>query len=143
MWRRVCGSQPIAEWLGFQIDLAKGQFAVPERKVITLKAKLLELQNVRWVQARYLASVIGKISSLSLGLGPISHLMTRGLYGAFNKQLSWSQKLELTVEASEEMNFWLNNLEGMIFGLSLQQSGWFTLMLALRDMVAILLNMET
>ena len=60
---------------------------------------------------RYLASVINKISSLFLGLGPISHLMTRGLYAALNKRLSWSQKLELTVEASEEMNFWINNLE--------------------------------
>ena len=100
----------IVEWLGFQIDLTKGEFAVSECKVVTLKAKLLELQSVRWVQARYLASVIGKISSLSLGLGPISCLMTCGLYAALNKRLSWSQKLELAVEASEEVNFWITHL---------------------------------
>jgi len=37
--------------------------------------------------------------------------MTQGLYAALNKQLSWFQKLELTVEASEEVNLWLCNLE--------------------------------
>jgi len=52
------------EWIGFLINLTKGEFAVPEHKMQALKSKLLEIKSVRHVQARYLASVIGKISSM-------------------------------------------------------------------------------
>ena len=58
------------EWLGFLINLTKGEFAVPERKIQAFKSKLLEVKSVRHVQARHLPSVIGKINSMSLGLVP-------------------------------------------------------------------------
>ena len=48
---------------------------------------------------------------MSLGLGPVCHLMTRSLYATLNGRQSWFQKLELTVEALEEVGFWLSNLE--------------------------------
>jgi len=38
-------------------------------------------------------------------------MMTQGLYAALNKRLSPFQKLHLTVEALEEVNFWLNSSE--------------------------------
>ena len=47
------------EWLGFLIDLYIGEFSVPEDKIKALKLKLREVQSVRLVHAKYLASVIG------------------------------------------------------------------------------------
>ena len=99
------------EWLGFLIDLSKGEFAIPEDKIRALKTRLLEIQSVRCVQARYLASVIGKINSMSLGLGPVSRLMTQSMYATLNTRLSWFQKLELLAEALEEVRFWLDRLK--------------------------------
>ena len=58
----------------------------------------------------HLASVIGKISSMSLGLGPVYCLMTWSLYATLNGRQFWFQKLELIVEALE-VGFWLSNLE--------------------------------
>jgi len=63
------------EWLGFIVDLSKGEFTVPEDKIKALKLKLREVQSAGLVRAKCLASVIGKINSLSLGLGPVSRLM--------------------------------------------------------------------
>ena len=77
----------------------------------TLKSKLLEVKSIRHVQARHLASVIGMISSVSLGLGPVCHLITQSLYATLNGRQFWFQKLELTVEALKEVGFWLSNLE--------------------------------
>jgi len=48
---------------------------------------------------------------MPLGLGPVCRLMTRSLYATLNGRQSWFQRLELTVEALEEMGFWLSNLE--------------------------------
>jgi len=42
---------------------------------------------------------------MSLGLGPVSCLMTWSMYA------TWCQKLELSAEAVEEMGFWLDSLE--------------------------------
>ena len=99
------------EWLGFLIDLSKGEFAIPENKIQALKCRLLEIQNTKHVQAKYLASVIGKINSMSLGLDPVSRLMTRSMYVTLNSRLAWYQKVEISAEASEEVGFWLNRLE--------------------------------
>ena len=99
------------EWLRFLIDLSIGEFSVLEDKIKSLKLKLREVQSVRLVHAKYLASVIGKINSMSLGLGPVSRLMTRSMYATLNTRLSWCQKLELLAEAMEEVRFWLHSLE--------------------------------
>ena len=68
------------EWLGFHIDLNRGIFAVPPEKIESLKSAIKHIREVPQVPARLLASVIGKIMSMSLGLGPVIHLMTRTLY---------------------------------------------------------------
>jgi len=58
-------------------------------KIKALKSRLLEIKGVSYVPTRCLASGIGKISSISLGLGPVTRLMTRSLYTTLNKKLSW------------------------------------------------------
>ena len=49
--------------------------------------------------ARKLASLIGKIISMSLPLGPVTRLMTHSLYATLNNR-----------EALEELKFWFNEV---------------------------------
>ena len=60
--------------------------------------------------ARKLASLIGKIKSMSLALCLITRLMTRSLYATLNNRVAWCQKLLLTPEALEELKFWFNEV---------------------------------
>lgn len=70
------------EWLGFQIDLSVGEFSVPLFKIDALKAKLLEVQEARYLPASQLASLIGRIISMSLTLGLVTRLMIQNLYAS-------------------------------------------------------------
>ena len=54
----------------------KGEFSVPEVKLSALHAKLLNAQQVQVLSAKQLASLIGKIISMSLALCPVTQLMT-------------------------------------------------------------------
>ena len=98
------------EWLGFQIDLHKGEFKVPQVKLEKLKVLLHEIHDAYSVQARCLASLLGKIMSMSLALGPVTRLMTRSLYAVLNGKAAWCQGLVLTPEATEELQFWVGQI---------------------------------
>ena len=98
------------EWLGFQIDLSKGEFKVPQYKLDRLKLQLCEIEKGQSVPARFLASLIGKILSMSLALGLVTRLMTRSLYGVLNSKATWCQKLVLTPEALSEVKFWVGEI---------------------------------
>lgn len=63
------------EWLGFNIDLAKGEFLMPTKKLEVLTSQLHVVMKAPAVPA--LASVVGNIMSMSLALGPVTHLKTR------------------------------------------------------------------
>jgi len=100
------------EWyIGFMINLSKGGFSIPVEKINALKARLLEIKSIGYVPARCLTSIVGKISSTSLGLGTVTKLMTRSLYATLNKKLSWCQRLKVPTEALVEIEFWLDRLE--------------------------------
>ena len=51
------------------------------------------------VPATVLASIIGKILSMALVLGPVARLMTHNLYAMLNARSSWHQELFITQEA--------------------------------------------
>ena len=98
------------EWLGFIIDLEKGQFLVPPGKLASLHENLMRVNDLPCVPACMLASVIGKIVAMSLALGPVTRMMTRSMYGVLNAKQSWCQCLLLSPEAKQELNFWLDQL---------------------------------
>ena len=98
------------KWLGFVIDLSKGEFSVPDSKISKLKRKLQEIKNAKLVSARQIASVAGTIISMSLALGSISRLMTRSLYAVLNNRISWYQMFSLTKEALKEIDFWAERI---------------------------------
>uniref|UniRef100_A0A1X7USH4 Tyr recombinase domain-containing protein n=1 Tax=Amphimedon queenslandica TaxID=400682 RepID=A0A1X7USH4_AMPQE len=47
---------------------------------------------------------------MSLGLGPIARLHTRGLYRLLNSRFSWFVDLKVSLEAKEELRFWAEKL---------------------------------
>ena len=60
------------EWLGFHVDLNKGVFAVPPEKIESLKSIINLIREVPQVLAWQLASWVGKIMTMSLGLEPVT-----------------------------------------------------------------------
>ena len=101
----------ITTWLRFDINLEKGKLAVPVRKSLALQCHLNSIVSQKYLPARQLASLIGKIISMSLALGPIARFMTRGLYAALNNRHSWYQSIEISSEALLEPKFCLHNFD--------------------------------
>ena len=63
-------------WLGFEINLHEGQLFIPQTKLTDTCELLKSLCHKQVIPARLLASMIGKIVSMSLALGPITRLMS-------------------------------------------------------------------
>ena len=83
---------------------------MPQCKLDKLKLHLCEVKKAQLVTARCLASLIGKIMSMALALGPVTRLMTRSLYAVLNSKAAWCQRLVLTSEALVELNFWIHEI---------------------------------
>ena len=92
-------------WLGFEIEIEGGVLSVPEQKLENLVSQLRDESEVKVVPATAVASIIGKVLSMGLALGPVTRLMTRNLYAMLNARSSWRQELFITQEAQEELAF--------------------------------------
>ena len=97
-------------WLGFDINLEHNQLLVPLHKIEALQAQIRWAITQPILPAKVLASLIGKIISMSLAFGPIARFMTRSLYAMLNTRQSWFQQLQTTPEARTELQFWLCNV---------------------------------
>ena len=73
-------------WLSFEINLPKGQLFIPETKLTNFCELLELLSHIEVVQAELFASLIGKIVSMSLALGPVTRLMTQSMYAVLNSR---------------------------------------------------------
>ena len=80
-------------WLGFQLDLERGQLTIPHKKLDLLKEQIAKAMEGRELPAMALASVIGKILSMLLGLVPVTRLMMRGMYTVLNARASWFRQV--------------------------------------------------
>ena len=98
-------------WLGFQLDLSKAVISVPEGKIISLKAQLIQVITTDHLTAHQLASMISKIIAMGLALGPISRLMTRSMYALLNSRHCWCQTLKPTSEVRQELGFWREQID--------------------------------
>ena len=58
-----------------------------------------------------MASIIGQIISMAIAIGPVSTLRTRTLHSVLNTRSSWADKLYLSREAQEELQFGLESVE--------------------------------
>ena len=97
-------------WLGFDIDLQRGTISVPQGKLESLQVQLKFTKDCKGLHARTLASLIGKIMSMSLAIGPVTRLMTRGMYSLLNQRVAWCDFLQVTAEARKEVEFWCTEI---------------------------------
>ena len=99
-------------WLGFVIALSMGQIEVPEQKLAVLKHRLQHACKSPSLHAKLLASVVERLISMGLAVGPISRFMymMRSLYAVLETRQSWCDRLILTPEAQAELNFWASSL---------------------------------
>ena len=100
----------ILVWLGFEKNLGLTKLVIPEPKLRATCNLLQSLVERPTVPAKALASAIGKVISMSMALGPIARLMTRSLYTILNTRQSWCSRLQLSVEAKNELEFWLSKI---------------------------------
>ena len=98
-------------WLGLEIEIEGGGLSVPEQKLENLVSQLREASEVKVVPATAVASIIGKVLSMGLALGPVTRLMTRNIYAMLNARSSWRQELFITQEVQEELAFLLEHIE--------------------------------
>ena len=103
--------QQLAKWLGFNIYLKEGNFYVPEDKVEKLKLAIKQAYTHARVPVKTLASIVGRIISMSLAIGPVTRLRTRALYALINSKRSWCDVLGLPANAREELEFWFKNVD--------------------------------
>ncbi len=92
------------------IDLARGQIEVPQEKVTNLQQVLKQTKSAVYVRAKKLASVVGRIISMGLAIGPVSRFMTRSLYAVLDARNTWCDHLLLSPEAQDGLTFWDNCL---------------------------------
>ena len=108
-------------WLGFEIDLYAGSFRVPSDKISKLKNLIASIDPCSQVQVRLIASVAGQIISMGLALGPVARLRTRALYTVIEQRQYWNDRLFLTDEAREELQFWQEHVDQLN-----EQPIWFS-----------------
>ena len=83
---------------------------MPEEIIVKLTHSIDSVLATRLVPARLLASITGQIISMSLAIGPVARLHTRALHEVINKRRFWSDKLQLSLLAHEEVLFWQSSL---------------------------------
>ena len=98
-------------WLGFVIDLERSAIAIPVDKIELLKDMLSSALENCTLSAKTVASIVGRIISMGLGIGPIARLRTRSLYALLDSRCSWYEELVVSEEAKSELQFWLTNLD--------------------------------
>ena len=68
--------------------------------------KLLDLASKDFhLSARKIASLVGSVISMGLGIGPVSRFRTQALYSNIEKAVSWEEKIKLCNEAIDEIKF--------------------------------------
>ena len=95
-------------YLGMLLDTARGIFRVPDDKRARVLAAVRSALVSRRVKARALASVKGQLLALSWAFGPWSRLRTRGLGHLIETRRAWSSRLQLSEDARDDLQFWLD-----------------------------------
>ncbi len=98
------------QWLGFVIDLELGQVEVPRDKLTALQHMLNQACQSNMIPASRIASIVGRVISMGLAIGPVSRFMTRSLYTVLEARQAWGDCLTLSLEAQAELRFWSTSL---------------------------------
>ena len=99
-------------WLGFNWNLTSGSLhATSDRidRIITALDSLvyqIDSDDCNLVPARFLASVVGQVISLTQSIGRLVRLKTRALYRCIDTRASWNAPVLVDHDAYEEIKFW-------------------------------------
>jgi hypothetical protein len=94
-------------YLGMQVDLALGIFTVPPEKRAKLMAAISDLLAARGpVQVRELASVKGKIASMSWAFGLAAKFFTKSMDRDICGAPTWCSRVALSEATTDELRFW-------------------------------------
>ena len=103
------------EWLGISWDLLSPISSIPQPRIDRLLSALsLFKDRLPFVRHRFVASIVGKIISLSPCVGNISLIMSRFLQSAVTFRDTWDTPLDLSCfqfypQCLDEIHFWLDN----------------------------------
>ena len=109
------------EWLGISWDLLSAILSIPQPRVDRLLSALSLLKDrLPFVTPCFVASIVGKIISLSPCVGNISLIMSRFLQSAVTFRDAWDTPLDLSrfqfyPQCLDEVNFWLDNCAKLNF----------------------------
>ena len=125
-----CGfllSEPKCHWdprqyvecLGYEADMLKGMFHVPERRWDKMMSVLSHVwENRHSVKARTVAAFVGHVMSMRLAIGPVTRLWTRSLYRRIMRARHYGEFLHLDADACRELGFWRDRFSGDACGTS-------------------------
>ena len=99
------------KWLGTVIDTQSMTFQVPSEKLEKLKKYIKNILEKGCATAKELSSIAGTLSSMHLAIGPLVRLFTRNIYHHIEKSPSWYNTVNLSRETTNDLTFWLNNIE--------------------------------
>ena len=107
----------VITWLGTVFDTCQGFISVNERRISKLKNSINFIRKVdrKTVKVRDLVPVVGQVISLTSCVGSVARIMTRSLYANANQKLSWNSEVVLTKEPCDELVFWGENVDSLIF----------------------------
>ncbi len=103
----------ILEWLGLIWNLRDNKLEIPEKRLISLHDSLRKVvKSDYFVSARKIASIVGKVISMTPSIGNVSRLLTRQLHVVINSRTAWDRKIYIGDDkmAVLEINFWLENV---------------------------------
>ena len=95
--------------LGFEIDMPRNRFCVPEARWSTLQECITELLRKRWASAREIYAIAGRVISMALALGPAATLFTRCMYSRGTSAVSWDTPRPIPETVIDELHFWRSN----------------------------------
>ena len=93
------------ELLGMQLDLSLGIIKAFEARVKKLHVLLNRLARCSVSSARTVANLAGSLLAISVALGPVCRLRTRGMYCFIESRSCWSVGRDVSTEVKEEINF--------------------------------------
>ena len=99
-------------WLGTVINTANSSIAATDKRIRGLESDLDDLLRDLHVavHVKRVATVAGKIMSLSNCIGNVTRLMSRNLYSLINSASTWFDFVKLSKEVVIELLFWRENL---------------------------------
>lgn len=99
-------------WLGTVINTANSSIAATDKRIESLASDLDDLLRDSHVavHVKRVATVAGKIISLSNCIGNVTRLMSRNLYSLINSASTWFDFVKLSKEVVIELAFWRENL---------------------------------